>query len=208
MFTIKSLASILIAALILGFSLSLVSNLNGFSTMFFIILLIILGNIIAKEMAAYYYDLKIEHKFLEIKRYWVGAHDHFKNPFPIGAVLPIITVMLSAGYFVWLNILYFDSKAEIYRVAKRRGFYKYSESSELHEGLVAFYGVIGTIILGVVGLLIGFPEFTRFSFFYAFFNTIPIGKLDGNKILFSNITLWATSIIVTLALSVIAILFI
>lgn len=208
MFTIKSIANILLASLIVGFSLSLTSNLENFSLMFFTILLVILGNIISKEFAAYYYDLKIEHRFLEIKRYGVAAHDHFKKPFPLGAIIPLITAMLSAGYFIWLNILYFDSKAEVYRVAKRRGFYSYSESSEMHEGIVAIWGVVGTILLGVIGILIDFPEFTKLSFFYAFFNTIPIGKLDGNKILFSEITLWAIAIIATLSLSIFAILFI
>jgi hypothetical protein len=208
MFTKKSVVSILLASLVLGFTLSLKDSLNTFGHMFLLIFLVIFVNVIFKEFAAYYYDLSIEHKFWEMKRYGVKAHDHFKKPFPIGAVLPLITWVFSAGYFVWLNVLYFEAKPEVYRVAKRRGFYGYSESSEFHEGIVAFIGVLGTIIVGCVGLLIGFPEFTKLSFFYSFFCSIPIGKLDGNKILFSEQLLSKVAIVLTLGLSVIAILFI
>jgi len=207
MFTKKGVVSVLIASLVLGFSLSLTSNLENFISMFLIMILIIFSNIIFKELAAYYYDLKIEHSLWEIKRYWINAHDYLKKPFPIGVVLPLITFVFSAGYFVWLSIITFTSKAEVYRVAKRRGFYGYSESSEFHEGLVALVGVIGNILLGVIAILIGFPFLAKFSFFYAFFNTIPLGRLDGNKILFANITTWMVAIILTGSLSLFAILF-
>lgn len=208
MFTKKSIVSILLASLVLGFTFSLNSNLTNFGHMFLIILLVIFVNVLSKEFAAYYYDLKIEHKFWEIQRYGVQAHNHFKKPFPIGAVLPFITWVFSAGYFIWMNLLYFEAKPEIYRVAKRRGFYGYSESSEFHEGIVAFIGVLGTILVGCIGLMVGFPEFTKLSFFYAFFCSIPFSKLDGNKILFSEKLLSEISIILTLALSILAILFI
>jgi hypothetical protein len=207
MFTKKGLISIFIAGLILSFSLSLISNLENFSLLFFVVILVIFTNILFKEFAAYYYDLKIEHSLWEIKRYGVSAHSHFKKAFPIGAILPLITCVLSAGYLVWLNILTFEAKPEVYRVAKRRGFYHYSETSEFHVGFVALFGVIGNILLGVVGILLNFPLFTQLSFFYAFFCTIPIGKLDGNKILFSEIVVWMISIILTGALSLFVILF-
>ncbi len=207
MFTKRSVISILLASLVLGFTLSLDSNLSNFSSVFLTIFLVIFVNVLCKEFAAYYYDLKIEHKFWEIQKYGVKAHEHFKRPFPLGAVLPLITWVFSAGYFVWLNILYFDSKPEVYRVAKRRGYYTYSESSEFHEGIVAFAGVVGTVLIGLLGIMIGFPEFTKLSFFYAFFCSIPLGKLDGNKILFSESVLSKIAIVLTLGLSLIGIFY-
>jgi len=207
MFSKKSILSIFLTILTLSFSFSLVSNLNNFGVIFFLISLVVLINVFFKELAAYYYDLKIEHIMLEIKQYGFKAHDHFKKPFPIGILLPIFTSVLSAGYFIWMGILTFEAKAEVYRVAKRRGFYGYSESSEFHEGIIALIGVIGSILVGGIGILIGNYEFTKLSFFYAFFNTIPFWKLDGNKILFSEVIFSKVAFIVSLALALCGILF-
>ena len=200
MFTKRGIVYIIVISLILGFTLSLISNLENFTEMLFISLLIIFTNVIFKEFSANYYDLKIEHKIWEIKKYGFSPRNHFKNPFPIGALIPFFSFVLSAGYFVWLNVLTFDSKPEIYRVAKRRGFYGYSDSSEMHEGIIAFFGVIGNLIVGIVGLLLGFPLFAQLNFLYAFCSCIPLGKLDGNKILFAEPFLLKISFLLTLCL--------
>ena len=200
MFTKRGVVHIIVASLILGFTLSLISNLENVGEMILLSLLIVFINIIFKEFAANYYDLKIDHKIWEIQRYGFSPKKYFKNPFPIGALMPIFSFVLSAGYFVWLNILTFDSKPEIYRVAKRRGFYGYSGSSEMHEGIIAFFGIVGNLILGVVGLLLKFPVLAQLNFLYAFCSCIPLGKLDGNKILFAEPFLLKISFLVTFCL--------
>lgn len=207
MFTKKGVVNIILVSLILGFSLSLVSNLNNFNQMFFISFLLVLTNVFFKEFAANYYDLKIEHNLWEIKRYWFHPKSYFEKPIPIGVLMPIFSFVVSAGYFVWLSILTFSSRPEIYRVAKRRGFYGYSESSELHEGFVAFFGLFGNVLLGVVGILLGFSLFAQLNFLYAFCCSIPLGNLDGNKVLFAEQFLSKLSIIFTGCLWIFSIIF-
>jgi hypothetical protein len=207
MFTKKGVVNIVLVSLILGFSLSLASNLENFSQMFLISLALVLTNVLFKEFTANYYDLKIEHNIWEIKRYWFHPGSHFKKPFPIGVLAPILSFVFTAGYFIWMSILTFSSRPEIYRVAKRRGFYGYSDSSELHEGIVALFGLLGNVLLGVVGLLFGFHLFAQLNFLYAFCCSIPLGNLDGNKILFAEPFLSKLSIILTGCLWIFSVVF-
>lgn len=203
----KGIVNILVVALFLGISLSLISNLKTFKMMFLISLGLILVNVIFKEMAANYYDLRIEHKIWEISRYGFRPKDYFKSPFPIGVIMPILSFFLSAGYFIWLNVLVFDSSSEVFRAVKRRGSRAYSEYPESHEGLVAFFGLFGNLIVGGVSILLGYTLFAQLSFLYAFCSSIPIGNLDGNKILFGEQLLSKISIVVSFCLWVCSVVF-
>ena len=178
--------NILIISLIIGFSLSLIDNLQSFLLMFSIALLIILVNVFGKKLAAYYYDTKIEHKIWEIQRYGFTAGSHFQRPFPIGLILPILVSVLTLGQLTWLNGLYFESKPEIYAVAKRRKHQSYFEFDERLEAIIVIWGILANILFAIPMYLIGFTLLAKMSIFYTIFNIIPLGKLDGNKLFFGS----------------------
>ncbi|MEK6819666.1 MAG: hypothetical protein AABY03_00520 [Nanoarchaeota archaeon] len=199
MFTKKEVVSIFITVLILSFALS-IWNLNIFPSVLLSIFLIVLANIIAKKISAYNFEAKIESKIWEVQRYgWISVLSngffhpsrYFKNPKPIGIFLPVITALISFGYFVWLSVLTFDVKPKSYRTAKRHGLYSFSEMTEDHIGYIASFGVLANLFLAIVGYLIGFEMFAKLNIYYAFFNIIPLSDLDGNKIFFGNIVLWS-----------------
>lgn len=177
---------IVIITLSISISLSIIDGLGEILVILASVSLIILLNIIAKKITAYYYDSEIEMGIWEIKK-------NRKKPFPLGAFLPVISkiILFPLTSFVWMASLIFDVKPRIYRGAKRHGLYTFSEITEYHIGLIAASGIVLNLILAAAGYFLGFPLFARLNIYYAFFNMLPISELDGNKIFFGNLALWS-----------------
>ena len=197
MFNVKEISLIVLITIILAFALSVPDPRN---TLYLLVpmFFVIMANVLAKKVSSFYLDSEIEIKLWEIKRYGFKPSKYFKRPFPAGAFIPIITSVLSFGYFIWLTGLVFEVKAKIYRAAKRFGLYSFSEMTEYHIGLIAAAGVLTNLFLAGIGYLINLDEFAKLNIYYAFFNLIPLSNLDGNKIFFGSIVLW--SFLVALAL--------
>lgn len=207
MLTKKEITSIIIVTIILAFSITLMQSLDFFLRTLLFVFLIIIINLTAKKIAGYYFEAEVETKLWEMKRYGLlGAiskgfyhpSKKFKQPIPLGAIMPIITKVLSLGYLNWLASLTFDVKAKKYRTAKRHGFYSFSEMTEFHIGLIASTGILANLFFAIIGYLIGATEFAHLNIYYAFFNMIPISDLDGNKILFGSILVWSFLISIVL----------
>ncbi len=200
----KELTSILLATIVLGFSLSLLISIETFLYICLIILIVILINVFTKKITAYYLDSEIEINPWELERYGMltfvdilptsktHPSKEFKRPFPIGLVLPLITTILSQGFLVWMAVLTTETKAKVYRAAKRYGLYEFSEITEYHEAWISASGIIANLFFAIIGYLIGIQELATLNIYYAFFNMIPISKLDGNRIFFGNQILWIT----------------
>jgi hypothetical protein len=186
----KEIVAVLILTLIISFSISLLRSFNLFLISSLLILLVMLINITAKKIFAYYVESEIEVKIWEINRYGFKAHKHLKKPFPAGAFFPLITTAISAGYITWLAPLVFDVKAKVYRAAKRHGLYSFSEMTEYHIGLIAAAGIFANLLLSVIGYLLNFPTFAKLNIYFAFWNMIPLSDLDGNKVFFGSLVLW------------------
>lgn len=189
----KEIAQILITTIIFAFAISLIKTWKIFSYTLLAVFLVLMVNIIAKKIASFYLDSEIEIRLWEIKRYGFKANKYFKTPLQAGAFLPIISKVLFFPFkgFIWMASLIFEVKPKIYRAAKRHGLYSFSEMTEFHLGLIAAAGIFANLIFAIIGYLINFPEFARLNIYYAFFNMIPLSDLDGNKIFFGSIILWA-----------------
>lgn len=194
----KEIGAVIIISIILGFLISLIRNLEIFLYSTLLIFLVISINLIAKKIMSYNLDTEIDVKLWEFKRWGFRTHHYFKKPFPIGILLPILTTVLSVGYVVWSACLTFEVKAKKYRAARRHGLYTFSEITENHIGLIAASGIIINLLFALLSYLIGLPDFARLNIYYAFFNMIPVGNLDGNKIFFGNLVLWSFLAAITL----------
>jgi Zn-dependent protease len=191
--------ALIIPLIIIIITLSLELSLNIFrewKTVLYTLLavsVVILANIFTKKIVAYNLDSEIEMKVWEIERYGLKPNQHFKKPFPLGAFLPLLSkiVLFPFKNFVWMASLVFDVKPRIYRGAKRFGLYTFSEMTEYHLGLIAASGIVINLILSIIGYFLGFPLFARLNIYYAFFNMLPLSDLDGNKIFFGNLIMWA-----------------
>ena len=190
----KEIISIILAIIVGAFVISF-TNINKYPITLLIVASVILINIIVKQIAAYYYfDANIETKIWQFQRYGYYKRSYLKNPFPIGIVLPFILTLITYGgisMFPWLALLQFDITASGARVSKRHGLYRFSELTERHIGSIAKCGIIANLIAVVIGYLLNFPEFARINLFYAFFNLLPLGNLDGTKIFFGGRVSWA-----------------
>lgn len=189
----KEIGVIILTTIIIAFAITLVSTLQNFLYMSLTVLLVLSINIFTKKIASFYLDSEIEVKLWEIKRYGFKSQDYFKKSFPAGAFMPLISkiILFPFNSFVWMGSLVFDVKAKAYRAAKRYGLYTFSEMTEYHIGLIAFFGVLANLIFAIIGYLFNFPEFARLNIYYSLFNILPLSDLDGNKIFFGSLIMWS-----------------
>ena len=181
------------ASLVLAFSITPINNISFFPWALLMFFLVISINTIAKKLTGFYYESEVEVGFWEISRYGFKPKQHFKKPVPIGAFLPLVfkAVLFPIKNFAWMASLVFDVKPGIHKVSKRHGFYSFSETTEFQIGLIAASGIAANLLFSLIGYLLNFPDFARINIYYAFFNMLPLSGLDGNKIIFGNITLWS-----------------
>jgi Zn-dependent protease len=187
----KEIIAILISILVVGFSVNLFDSWNNLGYAFLIVLAVFAVNILAKKIAAYYLDSKIQIKLWEMQKFGFRKHHYLEKPFPIGLLLALLTSAISFGNFIWITPLTFEVEPEVYRASKRHGLYSFSEMTESHIGLIAAAGIFANLVFVFIGYLLGEDLFTKLNIMFAFFNMIPLSNLDGNKIFFGNITLWS-----------------
>ncbi len=200
MFNKKEIGIILIVSVFLAFAITLAKTTNYFLYALLGVFIALLANALAKKVAGYFFESDIEIKLWEFKRYGYTKKQKFKRSFPAGLIIPLLSkiVLWPLNGFVWMASLVFDVKPKPWRVAKRHGYYSFSEMTEDHIGYIAAFGVIINLILAIAGYFIGFPLFSKINIWLAFFNMIPISDLDGNKIFFGNLALWNVLAILTL----------
>jgi hypothetical protein len=193
MLKLKELPVILIAAIVMGVGVSLLAGWTAIFYSTLAVLAIILVNTLAKKVVGYYLETGVEVRFWEIYQYGFKASHHLKKPFPLGAVLPLISkiILFPLKGFILMTSLVFEVFPKSHRAAKRHGLYSFSEMTEYHIGIIAASGIIANLFFAVIGYLIGFTEFSRLSIYYAFVNMIPFSELDGNKVFFGNIIMWS-----------------
>ncbi len=193
MLNIKEISIILVTAIIITFSITLVETPMVFLYILISVFLVIITNITAKKVMSYFLDSEIEIKVWGIDRWGFKPHRQLKTTFPAGAFFPVISkiFLFPINNFVWMASLVFDVKTKIHKAAKRYGLYTFSEMTEYHLGLIAAAGIFINLVFSVVGYLLNFPDFARLNIYYAFFNMIPLSDLDGNKIFFGSLVLWS-----------------
>ena len=157
--------------------------------LFLSITLVVLVNVFAKKFFANNLETDINLNFWSIKHFGLRNSQHFKKPVPM-LWLPIITTLASFGRFVWMPIIEFDVAPKPERISRRHGLYRFTEVTEWHVALIAAAGIFANVFFGIIGYFTGFEVFAKLSIYYAFWSIIPLGRLDGSKILFGSKNLW------------------
>jgi len=192
-----AVAAILILTIVLGFSFVLVSDWNMVSWAFITATIIIAVSIIAKKVAAHLLDSDVEHQLWTVENWGLKPHQHFENPVPASLIFPLLFTIISLGSWKIMTVLTYEARALKARAAKRFGFYSYAEMTEWHNGLIGAAGVIALLALSTVSYLVGFEFLARISAYYAFFNMVPLSKLDGTQIFFGSKVLWTCLAVIT-----------
>lgn len=186
----KEIGTLILTTIVLALTISFL-KIETLIPILLAIFLVLVLNVAAKKVAAFYLESEIEVKPWQMERYGFKKHHYFKKPVPIGIFLPIIVALVSLGRLLWMASMVFDVKPRVYRAAKRHGLYSFSEMTEAHIGLIAAAGIVINLVAAVFGYFLGFPIFARLNVLYVFFNMLPLSDLDGNKIFFGNIVLWS-----------------
>ncbi|MBS3091317.1 hypothetical protein J4217_02625 [Candidatus Pacearchaeota archaeon] len=205
----KEVRDVIAAIIILGLIISLVYplkiNLALFPKFLFFALLIIGINILAKKIIAFSLDADIEHETWKWSRYGLKPHQHFKTEIPLGIILSVILSLFSLGFVKFMSLLTYETRARKIRAAKRFGFYSFTEMTDWHNGLIGASGIVALLLLSLVTYFISPDDVLwRFSAYYAFWNMLPISKLDGTQIFFGSKILYSALGIITLIFTVYA----
>jgi Zn-dependent protease len=152
-----------------------------------------------KKIVARWLDSDVEHKVWFWQRYGLKPGWHLQKSVPIGIILPLVFTAFSLGVLKLMTILTYNTKAMKRRAARRFGYYSFTEMTDWHNALIGAGGIIAIFILTFISYWIsGLESLARISAFYAFWNMIPIGKLDGIQIYLGSRILWYFLAIITL----------
>lgn len=188
----KELGQIILALIVSAFAVSFkYLSLETFLLALLFFAVIFAFNVGAKKLYAYSLQSDAEIKIWHFQRWGWYERSHFPIPIPIGIILPFLLSILSLGYVPWLATTQTEIQASRAKVAKRHGIYRYSEMTESGTGWIAAYGIIAVLFLALVSYFINLPILSKYAILFCFFNIIPLGHLDGTKILFGNKVLWA-----------------
>lgn len=206
MFTKKEvtwlIVAVVIAAFVMGLTEKLIYELADFLMYLIIAALIILTTVITKKIAAEHFDIEIEHKIWEFKRYGFYERAYLKKPVPLGLIIPFFIAFLTLGAVKPLTLLQFDYKnLPRKRILRRRGGKQGIRKREINEtdhAFTAAWGFYSLLVLAAIGIIINIPALTKFSIYYGLWNLIPISGLDGLKIFFGSLLNWALLVILYL----------
>lgn len=202
MITGKEILALLLALVVLAFSYAFI-NPQKFINSLFIFAIILIVYVTAKKITAYYYESEEEIKIWSFKRYGIYERSYFKTPIPIGLILAFILPILTYPAFIpkhipWFAVTESEVKPTKARAVKRHQIYSFSEMTEWHLGLISSSGIIASLLLALIAYLLNFPDLARASIYFACFNLLPIGKLDGTKIFFGNVVFWIILALISL----------
>lgn len=187
----KELIWILIALIIFEF-IVFFPNKNTITPRLLLVPIIILSiSILTKKYFSKYYNIKIEHKIFEFQRYGFAKKSQYKKPFPIGLVLPILATIISFGLLKPLTLLQFEiENIPETRLLRKRGHYRKTEINESDPALTSAWGFYSLLLLALISTLLNYNELARYSIYFGFWNLIPFGNLDGNKVFFGSFLNW------------------
>ncbi len=200
------LAGVLIFTVVGSFSYLVLQNWGALPKVFLFSAIIIFLAVFAKKLAAYLLDCDVEHEVWKFSRYGIKQSHYLKKEIPAGIIFPLILTLFSWGIVKFGAILSYEARALKKRAAKRFGPFSFSELTEWHNGLIGAAGMVVLFLLAIVSYLINQEYLTKLTIFYAFWNMIPLPKLDGLQIFFGSRVLYTTLAVVALILAVGAIL--
>lgn len=199
---LTEIANLAIATLVLtfvtGLTFLLKSQWQDLTLTFTFSIIIITTAVLTKKAAAFLLDADVEHEIWNIQYFGFTKRYHLKKPVPAGIILPIIISILSLGAIKFSALLTYEARALKYRASKRFGFYSYTALTDRHNSFIGASGIIALFILAFVSYFIELGYLSQISIFYAFWNLLPVSKLDGTQIFFGSRVLWA--ILATIAI--------
>lgn len=165
----------------------------------FVFSFIVIGvPVLVRKFVAYSLDASVKHRVWNVFHYGVKPGMHFKKEVPFGLIIPLFFSLISLGLVKIMTFITYETRALKYRASKRFGFYSYTEMTDWHNGLIGASGIVSVLLVSLIGYLAGFEYLTKLAAFYAFWNMIPVSKLDGTQIFFGSKILYSVLAVITI----------
>ena len=200
----KEILSIIGAIIIFAVVLMFNENILDFNKFYLIIpIVILLVFVVAQKITANYLDVSIEVTNWEMSRWWISKWAQLKKAIPVGIIFPILLGFLSGGAIKMLTLLQFNATALPSKAVKKYGTRRISGIMEWDDALIAFYGILAVMIIGLIANFISYSFFpfktlAKYSLYYIIWNLVPFGKLSGSKLFFGSYGLYIFTLIITL----------
>ena len=198
---IHSIIAWFVLTIVLSFSNLLKGNINYLGTALVFSFIILVVAIVAKKLTAFALDSSVEHEIWFWSRYGFKPGWKLDKPAPLGALFPLILTAFSIGIIKCMTLLTYDTTALKRRAARRFGFYSFTEMTDWHNSVIGAGGIVGVLLLAIVSYWIpGLEGLPRFAIFYAFWNMVPVSKLDGTQILAGSKALYTALALIVLVM--------
>ncbi|MEK6892831.1 MAG: hypothetical protein AABX07_01380 [Nanoarchaeota archaeon] len=191
-------AAILVLTAVSGFQYAINSDWLGVLNFFIFSAILIMVAVFSKKSMARILDADVEHEIWQVSRYGFKPSWHLKKEIPGGIIFPIFFSIFSLGLFKVPTLLTYETTALKRRAARRFGYYSFTEMTEWHIAIIGAAGTLAVLILSAIMYFYGSENFAILATLYAFFNMIPISKLDGTQIFFGSKVLWTILAVLTL----------
>ncbi len=193
--------------LIIGFAPLTSGDALGFVKGILFAVLIIGAHVGGKKLMANNLDAAVTHETWTVQRFGFKPTQHFKKPVSMGVLVPFFFAIVSFGALKVHTYLTYETRALKRRAARRHGHASFTEMTDWHIGLIGTGGIAGVLLVSFIGYWIpGLEGLASTAAWYAFFNLLPISKLDGSQIFFGSRTLYATLGIITMIIIAFALL--
>jgi len=193
--------AIIVFAFVSGFMEVINLDIKKFSLIAVFGAIIIGINIISKKIMASKLDASVEHEIWNVERFGMRAGDYIKNGIVAGVIFPLFTTLVTLGSIKLTTFLTYETSALKRRAAKRWGPYNFTEMTDWHNALVGGAGVASSLLISFISYWIpgdSWVTIGKMAVIYAFWNMIPVSKLDGAQIFFGSRPLWTVLGVITL----------
>ncbi len=199
------LAAILLTFVVSALGFVLVGDVLA-TVQAFVFAFIVIGiPVVVRKVTAHTLDANVEHSIWRVYNYGLKPGMHFKKEVPFGLILPLFFSVISLGILKVMTLLTYETRALKYRAAKRFGFYSYTSMTDWHHGLIGAAGIVSVLLVALAGYSFGLEFLFKMASYYAFWNMIPVSKLDGAQIFFGNRIVWSVLAVITLIFTVYAV---
>ncbi|MBS3084171.1 hypothetical protein J4423_05175 [Candidatus Pacearchaeota archaeon] len=198
---IQIILAIATLGIVYGFNEIAEMNLNALSAIIGFSAIIIGINILSKKIVASRLDADVEHEIWQVKRFGFHPGDNFKKSISAGILIPLFVTLVTLGSIAPMTVMTYETRALKRRAAKRFGPYSFTEMTDFHNALVGAIGIISCLLITFLTYWIpgdSWSAIGKMATFYAFYNLLPISKLDGSQIFFGSRVLWSVLAVITL----------
>ena len=194
-------AAVLLMFVVAGVTFAIIGDAFGLVQVFVFSVIVIGVPIVVKKTIAYALDADVKHEIWGVYHFGFKPKEHFRKERPFGVIVPLVFSFLGVLIrfpLMVMTFLTYETTALKYRAAKRHGFYSYTEMTDWHNGLIGAFGVVSLWLIAMLGYLAGWEFLMKMASYYAFWNMVPVSKLDGTQIFFGNRILWVVLAVISL----------